>query len=81
VLDRTVRQMQAPILANVRGAAFLASLALGCLRVEDIPARAPVAHTYAPRPEHRRVYDELYREFRELYRRTRPSYARLNTGK
>jgi xylulokinase len=78
VLDRTVRQARDPILANLRGVAFLAGVALGALGWDEVPARVPIARTYTPLPEHRRVYAELYREFLNLYRATRPIYARLN---
>jgi xylulokinase len=78
VLDRTVRQAHQPILANLRGVSYLASVALGCLTWADLARRVPIAHTYAPVPDHRRVYDDLFREFLSLYRTTRPIYARLN---
>jgi xylulokinase len=77
VLNRTVRQMRDPILANVRGAAFLAAVALGRMTFGDVAARVPVAHTYSPTPELRRRYDAMYREFRRLYGALRPTAARL----
>jgi xylulokinase len=78
VLERPIRQAQDPVLANVRGAAFLAGLALGEVSVADIGRCVPIKQTYQPNPDHRRLYDGLYREFGELYRRTRGVYARLN---
>jgi len=78
VLGRTIRQVEAPLQANARGAAFLASVALGRLRFDEIPALVPIAGTFRPNPNHRRLYDGLFREFVHLYRATRGVYARLN---
>lgn len=78
VLDRSIRQMKEPGLANVRGAAFLGSLALGFITVDDIPERVPIVQTYDPNPEHRGIYDELFTEFLNIYKNNKRTYARLN---
>lgn len=78
VLNRPIRQMKDPVQVNVRGAALLASAALGHLRYDDIPDRVPVAQTFTPNPAHRRIYDELFTEFVEIYRNNRKAYSRLN---
>jgi xylulokinase len=78
VLGRPIQQVQDPILANARGAAFLAGLGLGHLRVEDIPDRVKIAATYTPEPRNRALYDELFREFLALYRSHKKIYGRLN---
>ncbi len=78
VLDRTIRQVRDPIQANLRGAAFLASVALGYLSYKDIAARVEIAKTYTPDPAHRAIYDELFGEFVDIYKRDKKLYARLN---
>jgi len=78
VLDREVRQIADPTDANVRGAAFLAGLALDALSVDDIPGRVAVAGVYRPRPDTRATYDALFAAFRGLYKSTRRLYRRLN---
>ncbi len=78
VLNRTIRQAKEPRLANVRGAAFAASVALGYLTFEDVPDRVEFSKTYKPTPEHRAIYDELYGEFLSIYKNNKRSYARLN---
>jgi xylulokinase len=78
VLDRTVRQAGQPVLASARGAALLASVALGRLRWDEVAATVPIARTFQPDPARRRVYDTLFPEFVNLYRSTRKIYARLN---
>lgn len=78
VLNRPIRQIKDPIEVNVRGAALLASAALGYLRYDAIGTRVPVANTYTPNPDQRKVYDELFNEFMAIYESNRKIYARLN---
>ncbi len=81
VFNRTIRQVEAPILANVRGAAMLALVALGYGSFAELGRRIKIAHTYQPNPAHRQLYDELFAEFINIYKRNRPIYARLNRKK
>ena len=78
VLNRSIRQVHNPIQANVRGAAFLASVALGYLAFDEIPGLTPIANTYTPDPQNRRIYDELFREFLNVYKQNKRIYRRLN---
>jgi xylulokinase len=78
VLDRPIRQVVDPVLANVRGAAFSASVALGHLRWDDIPSRVEVVETYQPDPSTRATYDQLFDTFVDLYKKNKGLYAKLN---
>jgi xylulokinase len=78
VLDRKIRQVGDPITANARGAAFLASIALGYLTIDQVAERIPVKKEYLPDPSKRKAYDELYREFVEFYHRNKKMYRKLN---
>lgn len=78
VMDRPIRQMKDPIEVNVRGAALLGSAALGHLRYDEIGAHVPVAKTYQPQPENRKIYDELFKEFVAVYEGNKNIFARLN---
>jgi xylulokinase len=80
VLNRPIRQMKDPIEVNVRGAALLTAASLGYIRYDDIASRVPVAKTYTPNPDHRKIYDELFGEFLAVYENNRKMYARLNGG-
>jgi xylulokinase len=81
VLNRTIRQAKDPWLTSLRGAAWLAALALGDASIDDIVKHTPIAHIYEPNPDHRRLYDELFAEFVNVYQRNKPIYARLNRVK
>lgn len=78
VLDRTIRQMAEPIHANTRGAALLASAALGHIRYDEIPECVPVSKVFTPNPANRALYDELFAQFLALYKTNRKAFARLN---
>jgi xylulokinase len=78
VLGRTILQIKDPLLVNIRGAAFLASIALGHMTFEDIPERVKIAQRFEPDPQNRQIYDELFREFINIYKRMNPIYSRLN---
>jgi sugar (pentulose or hexulose) kinase len=78
VLDRTILQVADPQQANVRGAAFVALVALGLADVDALAARVPVAAAYEPDGRNRALYDELFDAFTAIYKRTKSLHARLN---
>lgn len=78
VLDRTIQQVKGPVQANLRGAAFLASIALGHLTFSDVPKRVEIAKTFKPSCENRKIYDELFARFKEIYASNKAIYERLN---
>jgi xylulokinase len=78
VFDRTVMQVGDPICANMLGAGLLACVALGYMKVGDIPSKVEIAKTFKPNSDNRKVYDELFSEFVQVYHRLKPIYARLN---
>ena len=78
VLDREIRQIEDPIQCNGRGAAFLASIALGFQTVGDLPGLVKCTRTYKPDPGNRPLYDELYDAFLTIYKTNKKLYKRLN---
>ena len=78
VLDRPMRQVKDPVMANSRGAAFIGAHALGKLEFKDVPALVPIAKTWQPQPENRALYDLHFAQFLEVFRTTRKVCARLN---
>jgi xylulokinase len=81
VLNRPIHQVDQPVMANARGAALQAGLALGSLTVSEIPELVPVARTYTPDPKNRGLYDELFGEFVNLYKSNKAIFARLNRAR
>jgi xylulokinase len=81
ILDRTVEQVADPVHANLRGAALLAGLALGSVRADEIASLVTVEAVHRPEPGHRRLYDQLFREFVALYSAQTGMFARLNRSR
>lgn len=81
ILDRTVIQVENPKECNSRGAAFIASVALGYIKWEDIPNLIKTKRDFKPRAEYREVYDNLFEEFKTVYKNNRKMYRRLNAFK
>jgi xylulokinase len=77
-MGRRIRQVVDPVLANVRGAGILTLLALGRIRVEEIPGMVEMGRTFDPDPIAGKVYGELYDEFVNLYKQTKDIHRRLN---
>ena len=80
VLDRPVKQATDPILANARGAAFLAAVGLGRIGFDDIPCLVRYKNVYQPNAPHRELYDDLYGAFLDLYKHNKRLSTRLNRG-
>jgi xylulokinase len=74
VSDATGREQEVPRLTigASYGDAFLAGLATGRLRREDLPRWVGEARTVAPDPATRPAYDAAYAHYLELYRATKP---------
>jgi xylulokinase len=77
-MGRTIRQIDEPVLANVRGAGLLTLVALGHLTIADIPGTVTVKATYEPDPVTGEVYAALLKEFVNLYEKTKGIHKRLN---
>jgi xylulokinase len=78
VLNRTILQVEDPVMANPRGAALQAAVALGYLTWDEVADSVSIARTFQPDPASRAVHDPRFREFVNLYRSTRKIHARLN---
>jgi xylulokinase len=80
-MGRQVRQIADPVLANVRGAGLLTHLALGHIRLADIPAMVEVKRVYMPDKDAGAVYAPLLKEFVNLYEKTKGIHRRLNADR
>jgi xylulokinase len=78
VFDRPIRQIDQPNHAIVRGAAYLALIALGRLQIDEVPSIVKSNKTFKPRLENRAVYDRMVGEFVQAYRANKSLFRRLN---
>jgi xylulokinase len=77
VLERPIRHVTAPRLANVRGAALAGAVALGELQWQDIPARIEIDATYEPYEPSQPVHAASYRTLVALHKRNRSVFPGL----
>jgi xylulokinase len=80
-MGREIRQIADPVLANVRGAGLLTHLALGHIRLADVPSMVEVKKVYTPNEDAGAVYAPLLKEFVNLYDKTKGIHKRLNGGR
>lgn len=78
VLGREIRQVRDPIQANARGAAFIASAALGFISFSDIPRLIEFSNTFKPDMDNHRLYSRMFSEFINIYKNNRDMYRRIN---
>ncbi|MGA7986855.1 MAG: FGGY-family carbohydrate kinase [Candidatus Dormiibacterota bacterium] len=78
ILNRRIEQVDEPMYANLRGAAFFAAMSLGRIELTDVAERVRVTRTFEPDAAAMQVYEPMYAEYRRLYHRLHGVYARLN---
>jgi xylulokinase len=81
VMDRTMERVDAPLLANLRGAAIFAGMTLGAVQPSEVGGLIGAERVFRPDPAHRATYDHLYSEFPKLYSSQRRMFARLNRSR
>lgn len=78
VTGRSIRQVDQPVLAGVRGVTFSALMALGKLRLEDIPKMVPIRKSFEPDTSTAGEHELRFGEFVALYKQTKDIHKRLN---
>ncbi len=78
VLNVEIKQVQDPIYANARGAAWIAAAGLGEIQYSDISQLVQFKQTYQPQSQNRALYDEKFDIFKLLYKQLKGIYRRLN---
>ena len=79
VMNKPIKQMEEPIQANIRGAAFIALAALGEISWSDISNLVNCRQVFHPERRNRKLYDDLYGVFQEIYKKNKGIYKRLNS--
>ncbi len=78
VLNRNIRRVKDPIMANARGAAFIASVGMGYISFDDIPDLIQYDKTFYPNQANRMLYDELFGVFLDIFKKNHSIFRRLN---
>lgn len=80
VLNRKIIRVKEPQEAGAIGAAVIAKMALGELK--DIREIKEIIHfdkEFQPNPDHRLLYDQLFKEFKNLYKQNKKWFKRMNS--
>jgi len=78
VMNFPMHQQADPINNNVLGMAFLAFNRLGLMSLDEIDQKVKISRVFEPIEENRRVYENLYKQFRASYAKTQPIFHGLN---
>ena len=78
MLYKNIKQVNNPKEGNSIGGALIASVGLGYLTWDQIPGLIQIKKEFSPRPEYKKIYDDLFKEFTGLYKNTHKMYQRLN---
>lgn len=78
IYDRTIERVEEPLHANLRGAALMAGVALGDVRLDEIRDLVRCDATFRPDPANRATYDALFAEFPKLYKAQKSIFRALN---
>ncbi len=78
VLDIEIKRVKNPILANLRGTAFLASAALKHIDFNDISGLTGIERSFQPDTGNRTVYDSLFTQFLKIYKKNKGIFRKLN---
>lgn len=78
VMNVDICQVQDPIQANARGAAFIAAVGLKEIIYDDVTYLVKFRQLYHPNPHNRQIYDQTYQAFTDIYKQMSPIFHRLN---
>ncbi|MCS6934265.1 MAG: FGGY-family carbohydrate kinase [Chitinophagales bacterium] len=78
VLNRHIHQVEQPLMANSRGAAILALLALREIDIDEAARSVTIRKVFSPNSDNVRLYDEKFECFVDIYNRNKTLFARLN---
>jgi xylulokinase len=81
ILERRIERVADPTVANLRGVALFAAIALDRMTLDDVSDRVMVDRVFEPEASTRAVYRPMYRQYRGLYRKLHGVYAQLNRGR
>jgi xylulokinase len=79
ITNRVINRVEDPQQAGAKGVALLASWSLGYIdSFLDIKNYIRIDRSFKPDPEKRKLYDNLFKEFKNLYKQNKKWYKRMN---
>ncbi len=78
VMNIEVKQVQDPVCANARGAAWIAAAGLGEINFSDINQLVRFKQIFAPNHENTRIYNDRFAIYKKIYKQMSKIYQSLN---
>jgi len=79
ITNKKIHQVENPHHAGAKGIGLLASLTLGYINsFEDIKKYVKIQNTFSPNSDNRKLYDNLFKEFKNIYKQNKKWYKRMN---
>mgnify|MGYP001765455319 CR=1 FL=1 len=78
VMGVTIRQVEEPVYANARGAAWIGAAGMKQIAFADIPRLVKIRREYFPELANRSIYDSRYEQFIDVYKAMKPVYHKMN---
>jgi xylulokinase len=78
VMGVCIKQVEDPVYANARGAAWIGAVGLKEIHFVDITVMVKFKQTYLPIEKNRSLYDQRYEQFLMIYNQMKNVYHRMN---
>lgn len=78
VMNVRISQVEDPVYANARGAAWIGAVGLGLISFQDVPGFVRFRKVYEPDSANVLLYDEKYTVFTKIYKQMKAIYHQLN---
>jgi xylulokinase len=78
VMGVTIRQVEEPVYANARGAAWIGAAGMKQIAFADISGLVKIRREYFPEATNRAIYDNRYEHFLAVYAAMKPVYHKMN---
>ncbi len=78
VMGVCIRQVEEPVYANARGAAWIAAAGLKQIAFTDIPGLVKIKREYSPVPANQAVYSQRFEQFLAVYKAMKSVYHKMN---
>jgi xylulokinase len=75
-----IRQVEEPVYANARGAAWIAAAGLKQIAFTDIPKLVKIKCEYSPDSTNQALYSQRYEQFLAVYKAMKPVYRKMNAN-
>lgn len=78
VLNIQIKQVQQPMYANARGAAWIAAVGMGETTFSELWSMVQFKRVYDPQAQNHELYLRRFNQFKQIYRQMRSIYHQLN---